>query len=67
MEHFCSRRLTTLYAAQLMKIIVLVLAIVTRLGDFWNFLSTDFITKVAQMFGGFLGICEKHCFSSQTG
>ena len=25
---------------------------VTRLGDFGNFLATNFITKVAQMFGG---------------
>ena len=24
---------------------------VTRLGDFWNFLATNFIIKVAQMFG----------------
>ena len=43
------------------------LSSVTRLGSFLNFLATDFITKVAQMFGGFLGSCEKHCFSIQTG
>ena len=28
---------------------------VTRLGDFWNFLVTNFIKKIAQMFGDFLG------------
>ena len=32
--------------------------VVARLGDFWNFLVTNFITKVAQMFGDFLGSCE---------
>ena len=40
---------------------------VTRLGGFWNFLATNFITKVAQMFGDFLGSCEIHCFLRQTG
>ena len=39
----------------------------TRLGDFLNFLVTNFITKVAQMFGIFLGSCENHCFLSKTG
>ena len=34
---------------------------VTRFGDFFNFLAINFITKVAQMFGDFLG------FLSQTG
>ena len=37
----------------------------TRLGDFWNFLVTNFITKVAQMFGDFLGSCENYHFLSQ--
>ena len=27
-----------------------VLTRVTRLGDFWNFLATNFIAKVSQMF-----------------
>ena len=40
---------------------------VTRLGDFCNFLVTIFITKVAQMFGDFMGSCENHRFLSQTG
>ena len=35
-------------------------ATVTRLGNFWNFLATNFITKVALMFGDFLGSYEKH-------
>ena len=34
---------------------------VTRLGDFWNSLVTNCITKVTQMFGDFLGSFEKHC------
>ena len=34
---------------------------------FLNFFATDFITKAAQMFGGFRAVVEKHCFSSQTG
>ena len=33
---------------------------VTRFGDFWNFLAINFITKVAQIFGDFLGFFEKH-------
>ena len=37
-----------------------------QIGDFWNLLAI-FFTKVAQMFGGFLGSCENHCFLSQTG
>ena len=40
---------------------------VTRLGEFWNFLVTNFITKVAQMFGDILGSCENHRFLSRTG
>ena len=40
---------------------------VTRLGNFCNFLATNFVTKVAQMFGDFSGSCENHCFLSQTG
>ena len=40
----------------------MIMSSVTRLGGFWNFLATNFITKVAQMFGDFLGSCEKHCF-----
>ena len=39
----------------------------TKLGDFWNFLATKFITKVAQMFGDFLGGCENHHFLNQVG
>ena len=39
----------------------------TRLGGFWYFLATNFITKVAQMFGNILGRCENHRFLSQTG
>ena len=35
---------------------------VTRLGEFWNSLVTNFITKVAQMFDDFLGSCENHHF-----
>ena len=40
---------------------------VTRLFDFWNFLAINFVTKVAQMFGDFLGNCENHHILSQTG
>ena len=40
---------------------------VTRLGDFWNFLETNFITKEVQMFGYLLVSCENHRFLSQTG
>ena len=40
---------------------------VTRLGDFWNFLAINFVTKVAQMFGEFLGSCENHRILSQPG
>ena len=43
------------------------LKIVIRLGDFWNFLAINFVTKVAQMFGDFLGNCENHHILSQTG
>ena len=39
---------------------------VARLGDFWNFLVTNFITKVAQMFGDFLGSYENFSFLSWT-
>ena len=31
----------------------------TRLGDFWNFFSTKFIAKEAQMIGNFLGYFQK--------
>ena len=40
---------------------------VTRLDNFWNFLATNFVKKVAQMFVDFLDNCENHCFLSQTG
>ena len=30
----------------------------TRLGDFWKFLVTNILSKVAQMFGDFLGFLE---------
>ena len=39
----------------------------TSLGDFGNFSAVNFITKVAQLFGDFLGSCENHHFLSQTG
>ena len=39
---------------------------VTRLGDFWKFLATNILTKVAQIFGNFLGCCEKHYFVSKN-
>ena len=48
------------------QIKVLPMTNVTRLGNFWNFLATNFILKVAQMFGDFLGTCENHCYVSQT-
>ena len=32
---------------------------VTRLGDFLKFLVTNFLTKVAQIFGDYLGYFEK--------
>ena len=32
---------------------------VTRLGDFWKFLVTNFITRVAKMFGDLLGYFER--------
>ena len=37
---------------------------VTRLGDFFNFLATDFLSKVAQMSGDFCSYFVKHHFSS---
>ena len=40
---------------------------VTRLGDFWNFFVTNFITKAAQMFGDFLVSCENHHLLSKIG
>ena len=40
---------------------------VTRLGDFWKLLGTNFLSKVAQMFVDFLGSLEDHNFISQTG
>ena len=42
-----------------------VLSSVIRLGDFCNFLATNFITKVAQMIGNFLGNFENHCILRQ--
>ena len=39
---------------------------VTRLDDFWKFLATKYLTKVAQILGNFLGCCEKHYFSSKN-
>ena len=38
----------------------------TRLGDNWNFLATDFNTTVAQMFDDCLGSSENNHFVSQT-
>ena len=35
---------------------------VTRLGDFWKFLVTKSLTKVAQMYGNYWGYFEKHHF-----
>ena len=40
---------------------------VTRLGDFWNFLVTNYVTKVTRLFSDFMGSLKKHCFLSQTG
>ena len=37
---------------------------VTRLGEFWNFFASNFITKLAQMFSDFLGSCESIAFKS---
>ena len=34
---------------------------------FLEFLGNKFITKVAKLFGDFLGSCVKHCFLSQPG
>ena len=31
---------------------------VTRLGNFWNFMAINYITKVAQMFGDFLVVVK---------
>ena len=39
---------------------------VTRLGNFLKFSATNFLTKVAQIFGNFLGCCEKHYFISKN-
>ena len=38
-----------------------------QIGRILEFLATNFVTKVALMFGDFLGSYEKHCFISQTG
>ena len=38
----------------------------TRLGDFRKFLVTNFLTKVAQIFGDFLGFVERHHFKVNT-
>ena len=35
---------------------------VTRLGDFWNFLVTNYVTKVTRLFSDFMGSLKKHCF-----
>ena len=35
---------------------------VTRLGDFWKFLRTTILTKIAQLFEDFLGRFEKENF-----
>ena len=35
---------------------------VARLDDFWNFLATNFITKVAQMFGDFWAVVKTIAF-----
>ena len=37
-----------------------VAASVTRLGDFWKILVTNFLTKVAQIIEDFLGFLEGH-------
>ena len=34
---------------------------------FGNFWATNFITKVAQRFGDFLGSCDDNCYLNQTG
>ena len=39
---------------------------VTRLGAFWKFLATYFLTKVAQIIGYYLGYCGKqYCLSKK--
>ena len=39
---------------------------VTRLCDFWIFLATKFLTKVAQLFSDFMGYFENHNFQTTT-
>ena len=39
---------------------------VTRLVDFWNFLTPNFLTNVAKIFGDFLGWNEKQNFQVKT-
>ena len=39
---------------------------VTRLSDYWKLLASIFFTKVAEIFGNFLGYCEKHYFVSRN-
>ena len=39
---------------------------VTRLGDFWKFLATNFVTKVTQRYEDFLGYLENICFQVKT-
>jgi len=39
---------------------------VTRLGNFLKFSATNFLTKVAQIFGNFLGYCEMHYFVNKN-
>ena len=40
-------------------------ASVTRLGDFFNFLATNCISKVAPIFGDFLDSCEAIAFNDK--
>ena len=40
---------------------------VTRLGDFWKFLVTNYLSKVAQMFGDFWGILKTLLFNHCSG
>ena len=39
---------------------------VTRLGNFWKFLARNVITKVQQIFGGFMGYFEAHHILSKN-
>ena len=58
-----------IYEARVVNVsnLIVITTSVTRLGDFWNFLLINFITRVAQMFADFLDSCEDHRLFSRTG